>query len=110
MEAVGVCSPVIANHSMGIAEFFAECDYPVPLLDGLEPGTWARAVCSLSEVMQDPAFQQRLRRSRELLARARGILPDGGDWAQILRETQAAHNARRANPSANPVSTIEAAV
>lgn len=110
MEALATCTPVIANRSMGIAELFSECEYPIPLVGDLEPATWARAVESLADVRHDPVFQQRLRRSRDLLACARGILPDGGDWAQILHEALAGRALQRANAPASPANAIEAAI
>lgn len=88
MEAIATCTPVIANCSMGIAELFVECEYPVPLVDDLEPASWARAIASVAAMRETPEFVARLHRCRDLLARSHAILPEGGDWAEVLRDAQ----------------------
>ena len=88
MEAIATGTPVIANRSMGIAELFADCEHPVPLVDDLEPASWARAIASLDSTRDDPVFQARLRRSRELLAQSHAILPEGRDWVEVFHDAQ----------------------
>ncbi|MBL9176986.1 MAG: hypothetical protein JNM65_02920 [Verrucomicrobiaceae bacterium] len=84
MEAIAAGVPVIANRSMGLTELFAECHYPVPMLDKLDPAAWARACHKIEELHDDPVFTEELGKSRKLLLKHHRILPAGDDWARIF--------------------------
>lgn len=84
MEAIAAGIPVLANRSMGLTELFAECHYPVPMLDNLDPAAWARACHAVEARHGDPVFVEELAKSRRLLLKYHRILPAGDDWAQIF--------------------------
>lgn len=84
MEALACEVPVLANHSMGIAEIFESCRYPLPLIDSLEPEAWARALRSLEAQKSSTSFRQALTASRQRLLDQHSILPEGRDWLEIL--------------------------
>jgi hypothetical protein len=86
MEAMAAGVPILANHSMGIAELFAECDYPLPMLTDLSPVSWVAGIEELSRVRQSGVFREALTRARQCLIDRRRILPDAGDWEEILAE------------------------
>jgi hypothetical protein len=91
MEAIATHTPVLANASLGISELFEECDYPLPLVPDLKPESWARAICEAESQMRNPDFHQALARSRKKMAARRGILPEGGDWNDMMREMLERH-------------------
>lgn len=84
MEAVACGRPVLANRSMGIAELFGECEYPLPMVDGLRAGEWIRAITDLRRLAGEVEFLDRLRLSMMRLRERRGILPRAGDWVETL--------------------------
>jgi len=84
MEAVACERPVLANRSTGIVDLFRQCDYPLPLVDGLSVGAWVRGISELRRVAGDVGFQDRLRASMMRLREMRGILPGAGDWFETL--------------------------
>lgn len=84
MEAIAAGIPVLANRSMGLKELFAECRYPVPMLDSLDPDAWARAYHRIEEQHESPEFAEELETSRQIFLRQHSILPGGEDWARIL--------------------------
>lgn len=90
MEAISAGVPVLANHSMGLTELFAECRYPVPMLRSLDPDAWARACHEIEEQRDSPEFLAALENSRQLLLKHHSILPAGEDWAHIFAEACAA--------------------
>jgi hypothetical protein len=89
MEAIATGVPVIANRSMGLTELFAECEYPVPMLDTLDPVAWEQAYRQIEFGREAPKFLDALENSRRLLLRNHRILPAGDDWAQILATSTA---------------------
>ncbi len=84
MEALACAVPVLANQSMGIAELFAECDYPLPLLPDLKPKTWIAACHELASRLSDPELRARLEHSRQQLVARHSIRPGNGDWLEVL--------------------------
>lgn len=86
MEAIAAGIPILANRSMGLTELFAECRYPVPMLDNLDPAAWARAYHRVEELHESPEFAEELETSRKLLLQQHRILPAGEDWAQLFTE------------------------
>jgi hypothetical protein len=94
MEALACEVPVLANRSMGIAELFESCRYPLPLIGSLEPDAWSAALQDLEAQKSSTAFRQALAASRQRLLDRHAILPDGRDWLEIL--------AGAASPAASP--------
>lgn len=92
MEAIAAGIPVLANRSMGLTELFAECHYPVPMLDNLEPEAWARAYHQIEEQQHSPEFLEELETSRKILLKHHRILPSGDDWSQIFDAACAAES------------------
>lgn len=84
MEAIAAGIPILANRSMGLTELFAECRYPVPMVDGLNPDVWARAYHRLEENTESSELLDDLETSRRLLCRHHSIRPDGEDWAHLF--------------------------
>ncbi len=84
MEAIAAGIPVLANRSMGLTELFTECRYPVPMLDSLDPESWARAYHKIAEQRHSSEFLDDLGISRKLLLKHHRILPSGDDWSQIF--------------------------
>lgn len=84
MEAISAGIPVIANRSMGLTELFAECHYPIPMLDNLDPAAWAKAYHQIEAQHASPDFIEELETSRKLLLKHHRILPSGDDWSQIF--------------------------
>lgn len=84
MEAVACARPVLANRSVGIAELFRQCDYPIPLIDGLSSEAWFRAITDLRRLIAETDLHERLTKSMRLLRETRGILPAAGDWFETL--------------------------
>ncbi len=83
MEAISAGIPLLVNRSMGLTELLAECRYPVPMLDNLDPAAWARAYHRIEEMRESPEFAEKLDAARRLLIQHRSVLPGGDDWAQI---------------------------
>ncbi|HEY1051515.1 MAG TPA: hypothetical protein VGE39_17200, partial [Prosthecobacter sp.] len=83
MEAIAAGIPLLANRCMGLTELFAECRYPVPMLENLDPAVWAKAFHRVEEMHESPEFALGLETSRRLLLQHHSILPGGEDWAQI---------------------------
>ncbi len=92
MEALACAVPVLANHSMGIAELFAGCDYPLPLLQNLEPGAWITACRELDGRLRDPALRASLEHSRRQLIARHSIRPGNGDWLEVLQTRSPRHD------------------
>lgn len=84
MEAIAAGVPVIANRSMGLTELFTECEYPVPMLDNLDPEAWCRAYQQIEANHGASEFVAALENSRRLLMKYHRILPAGDDWANIF--------------------------
>jgi glycosyltransferase involved in cell wall biosynthesis len=84
MEAIAAGVPVLANRSMGLTELFDDCQYPVPMLENLDPDAWARAYQQIEADHTSPEFTDALENSRRLLVKHHRILPAGDDWAQIF--------------------------
>lgn len=84
MEAIAAGVPVLANRSMGLTELFAECQYPVPMLDSLDPDAWSHAYRQVEADHTSPEFSEAIDHSRRLLMKHHRILPGGDDWAQIF--------------------------
>ncbi|MGV3660147.1 MAG: hypothetical protein ACO1TE_08175 [Prosthecobacter sp.] len=84
MEAMAAGIPILANRSTGLTELFAACQYPVPMVNGLDPDTWARAYHRLEEDFESPGFLNQLDVSRRLLIERHALLPPGQDWAHIF--------------------------
>lgn len=84
MEAIACAVPLLANRSMGISELLAECEYPLPMVETLEPSAWITACETLQSRLQDPQVRADLARSRELLLRQRAIRPGSGDWLELF--------------------------
>ena len=84
MEALACGRPVLANRSMGIAELFRHCEYPIPLVDGLSADSWIRAITDLRRLAGEGGFHDRLLLSMIRLREKRGILPGAGDWFETL--------------------------
>ena len=84
MEAIAAGVPVIANRSMGLSELFAECQYPVRMLDSLDPIAWKQAYRQIESQHHSPDFLDALENSRRLLIKHHRILPAGDDWAQMF--------------------------
>jgi hypothetical protein len=93
MEAIAAGIPVLANRSMGLTELFAECRYPVPMLDNLDPDAWAHAYRQVEEQHESPDFIEELEASRKLLLKHHRILPSGDDWSQMFDAACAAEAA-----------------
>jgi hypothetical protein len=87
MEAVACGVPVLANESMGIAELFAECEYPLPLVGDLSARAWWEAWRELSARRVESGFLEGLERAREKMMEGHRILPGAGDWEEILAES-----------------------
>jgi len=86
MEAIAAGIPILANRSMGLTELFATCQYPVAMLDNLDPTAWAQAYRQLETEHHSSDFLDALEKSRRLLLKHHRILPAGDDWAQIFAE------------------------
>lgn len=84
MEAIAAGIPVLANRSMGLTELFAECRYPIPMLDNLDPAAWARAYHQIEKQHASPEFVEALETSRKLLIKHHRILPSGDDWMHLF--------------------------
>ena len=84
MEAIVCEIPILANRSMGIAELFESCRYPLPLIDSLDPDAWSVALCYLEAQKTSTAFREALKASRQCLLVQHSILPEGRDWLEIL--------------------------
>jgi len=84
MEALACEVPILANRSMGIAELFEACRYPLPLIDSLDPEAWAVALRSLETQKNSAAFREALGASRRRLLEKHSILPEGRDWLEVL--------------------------
>ncbi|MCB1278116.1 hypothetical protein [Prosthecobacter sp.] len=93
MEAIAAGVPVIANRTMGLAELFAECEYPVPMLNNLDPEAWAQAYRQIEAEHDSPDFLLALENSRHLLVKHHRILPMGDDWSNIFAAACAAESA-----------------
>lgn len=84
MEALACERPVLANRSMGIGELFQQCDYPIPMVDGLTAEAWVGALANLECLSAETGFRDRIRASMLRLRESRGILPGAGDWYETL--------------------------
>lgn len=84
MEAIVCEVPILANRSMGIAELFETCRYPLPLIDSLDPDAWAAALRDLEAQKASTTFREALAASRRHLLDPFAILPEGRDWLEIL--------------------------
>lgn len=93
MEAIAAGVPVLANRSMGLTELFAECQYPVPMLDNLDPDAWSQAYRQVEVAHTSPEFIDALDHSRSLLMKHHRILPAGDDWAHIVADACGAQTA-----------------
>ena len=90
MEAISAGVPVLANRSMGLTELFDECQYPLPMLENLDPDGWAHAYQQVEAARATPEFIDALENSRSLLVKHHRILPAGDDWAHIFASACAA--------------------
>ena len=84
MEALACEVPILANRSMGIAELFESCRYPLPLIDSLDPEAWATAFRDLEAQKASATFRAALAASRYCLLDQHAIQPEGRDWLEIL--------------------------
>jgi len=84
MEALACEVPIHANRSMGIAELFDFCRYPLPLIDSLDPEAWATAFRDLEAQKASATFRAALAASRQRLLDQHAIQPEGRDWLEIL--------------------------
>lgn len=84
MEALACGGPVLANESMGIAELFAECEYPVRLVGDLSAGAWSAAWRELGERRAESSFLLGLERAQEKMLERHRMLPGAGDWQETL--------------------------
>jgi hypothetical protein len=84
MEALACEVPILANRSMGIAELFESCRYPLPLIDSLDPEAWTAAFRDLEAQITSATFRDALAASRQRLLDQHAIQPEGRDWLEIL--------------------------
>jgi hypothetical protein len=84
LEALACEVPILANRSMGIAELFDSCRYPLPLIDSLDPEAWSAALHHLEAQKSSTAFREALAASRQRLLDQHSIQPEGRDWLEIL--------------------------
>lgn len=84
MEALACEVPILANRSMGIAELFESCRYPLPLINSLDPEAWATAFRDLEAQKTSATFREALTASRQRLLDQHAIQPEGHDWLEIL--------------------------
>lgn len=84
MEAIVCEVPILANRSMGIAELFQACRYPLPLIDSLDPDAWAVALRDLEAQKASTTFREAIAASRRHLLDQFAILPEGRDWLEML--------------------------
>lgn len=104
MEAIAAGIPLLANRCMGLTELFAECRYPLPMLENLDPAVWARAYHRVEEMHESAEFVEELETSRRLLLQHHSILPDGEDWAKIYAAA-CADESNEATPQLEGVSS-----
>ncbi|MFM2168318.1 MAG: hypothetical protein RIS79_2689 [Verrucomicrobiota bacterium] len=90
MEALACEVPILANCSMGIAELFESCRYPLPLIDSLDPQAWAAAIRDLEAQKTSTTFREALAASRQRLLDQHSIQPEGHDWFDILGDSSPA--------------------
>lgn len=84
MEALACEVPIVANRSMGIAELFESCRYPMPLIDSLDPDAWAASFRDIEAQKASATFREALAASRKRLLDQHSILPRGIDWLEIF--------------------------
>ncbi len=90
MEALACAVPLLANRSMGISELLKECEYPLPMLEDLQPETWTEACRRLDERLNDTTLRAALEHSRQLLIERRSIRPGNTDWLDLFNLRPAA--------------------